>query len=111
MSIWNEGVDLPEPLYVRESPMMAGALMSLCGYLWEQPDAHEAFCRDTGAKRLPPAKSALEHLIDQATGAGDDYARDFIAWVIRTQWGEASPTPATTAPLDGSSSPGPPETP
>lgn len=76
------------PEFVRDNPVMAVAFRDFVLFLWEQPDAHQAFQKDTGTAPLREAKCGLDKMIDEATGVGRRYAEHFAEWVIKTQWGE-----------------------
>ena len=79
--------ELPKPAFV-DNPVMAGAFASFMDWIWRQDDAHAAFCEDSGMTRPSPARNALDRAIDEAAGYGKEYMGAFVAWAIRTQWGE-----------------------
>ena len=83
--------DLPQPAYVKDNPIMAGAFASFMEWIWGQDEAHAAFTAATGHHRPSPPKNGLEAAIDRATGAdarAKQYVSAFAAWAIREHWGE-----------------------
>ena len=77
----------PYPAFIRDNPVMQGAFSAFMKWIWEQDDAHKAHTAATGLARLPTPKNGLEAMIDQATGASEQYAASFVRWAIDTQWG------------------------
>jgi hypothetical protein len=55
-------------------------------WAWEQPAIRAAFTDATGIRTVG-SRSAIEKLIDEATGAATSEAAAFVEWVTRTQWG------------------------
>lgn len=72
-----------------EQFVMGSAFLGLVDYLSRQPDAVEAFKRDTGI--AVSAETPLDQMIDQATGRDRDIAVSFINWVQENHWGEDIP--------------------
>lgn len=66
--------------------IMAAAWSDFLRYAISDPDIVNAFSRDTGRK-LFAARSAMDALIDKATGRENDDIMAFMVWATRTQWG------------------------
>lgn len=90
--------DVPVPYFPVEGmtvppmglPLMEDAWKGLVRYCAGQPEAIEAFARDTGrdlSKIMP--RSPLEAIIDQATGHQSEVFVAFCDWVTETLWGVA----------------------
>lgn len=77
----------PYPAHVRGNPIMAQAFADFCAWAWDRADFHEQFTRDTGTPPLPKQESALDAMIDEATGLAQSYAEKFLPWLIEKHWG------------------------
>lgn len=73
-------------------PLMAMAWVG--GLLWagKQPEIVAAFRRDTGCQ-WSPATNPMDAMIDQATGADADFARQFAAYWNENYWGTEDGVP------------------
>lgn len=75
------------PAHIRDNPIMQIAFRDFMDWIWREDGAHEAHCKATGMAPLATG-SPIDAMIDKATGHGDAYARSFVDWAIKTQWGE-----------------------
>ena len=73
---------------------MYTAWRDFINFAWDskEPDLRAAFEAETGTSPLPPhPTSAIEKMIDAATGARDAildaYVEAFVRWATDTQWG------------------------
>jgi hypothetical protein len=73
--------------YLPDNPVMAymwvGCLHWAIGY----PDILAAFKADTGVS-LTPARTPLDRMIDEATGADKAFIEAFVPWFHANVWGD-----------------------
>lgn len=75
-------VDLMPP-----DELMRAAWVSALMWAAGNPEVQEQFVADTGIK-LVAARSAIDLMIDQATGYQEEVVLKFAAWFNRNMWGE-----------------------
>jgi len=51
-----------------------------------EPECLEAFKADTRSQWIPP-RTALDRMIDEATGAQEAFIRQFVDWFNANVWG------------------------
>lgn len=66
---------------------MAPMWASFLYWTIKQPDAIAAFEADTGVK-VGAAKTPLDRMIDDATGASEGIVKAFVDWFNENVWGE-----------------------
>lgn len=70
-------------------PLMIAPWLGCLEWAMSRTDFLEAFHEDTGNQwKRTPAKSPLERMIDEATGANLAYLRAFIQWHNENLWGD-----------------------
>lgn len=72
-----------------DDALIPGMWYSCIHWALGKPEFIEAFQKDTGNNYRPP-KSAIEKMVDEATGADKDFIREFAKWVNKNIWGEVS---------------------
>lgn len=71
---------------VPSDPLELIAWAGFINYLAGNPESVEAFRADTGCDWQPP-RTALDRMIDEATGHDLDFMRRFLVWANEL-WGE-----------------------
>ncbi len=71
-----------------DNPLMQLAFRDFVFWLWDQEVYRRLFETETKTPPLLAAKTPLEAMIDEATGANGEYVEKFVEWAIKTQWGE-----------------------
>lgn len=71
---------------MKESEFMEAAWAGFITWAFDNPEMRAQFEAETGQKYAPP-RSAIDAMIDDATGHVDDYVEAFAVWATRTHWG------------------------
>lgn len=65
---------------------MTPAWIGCMNWAIQEPEIRAAFESDTGMRYTPP-NNALDEMIDNATGYGEDYVKSFVQWANINVWG------------------------
>jgi hypothetical protein len=68
---------------------MAPAWASCLYWAIGEPKIREAFSEQTGIK-WTPARTAIDRMVDQATGADKKYMEAFVKWFNECVWGDVN---------------------
>lgn len=66
---------------------MVDAWASCMHWAIQEPTILDAFRKATG-NRWQPGTTPMDRAIDDATGAGDDFVKQFILWANEFVWGK-----------------------
>ncbi len=81
-----------------QDPVMAAAWVGSLRYVLSRDDILAAFRKQTG-NNWKPAESAIDRMIDEATGVEVDFIRAFAKWHNEHIWGEDGSKPVDVASL------------
>ena len=79
----DELIDLVPP---DTPPYMAQAYFDCLVWAIRNPDILAAFRAETG-NNWTPGKTPIERMVDDATGVGEDFVKQFIPWFNLNVWG------------------------
>jgi hypothetical protein len=65
---------------------MIPAWLGCIAWALGDPDIMAAFRAETGNQWTPPG-NAIDRMVDDATGAGEAFVRQFVGWVNEKVWG------------------------
>lgn len=81
-------------------PLMLAPWLGCLRWSLTEAEIVERFRADTGCT-FTPGKTGLEQLIDEKTGAMDDFMQKYVAWFNENVWGKEDgpePSPALKSP-------------
>lgn len=78
----------PQRIAYPDNPIMAGMWLSAIRVALDDDKFRKAFEADTGKRFMPPPRSALDAMIDKATGVNEMLADAFVDWFNDKVWGE-----------------------
>lgn len=73
--------------YMPPDPLMAGPWVACLRWALSEDKAMEAFRADTGIN-WRPARTPIDQMTDDATGAEAEFFRAFAAWFNENVWGD-----------------------
>lgn len=79
------------PEYAPTDPLMQLAWRDFISWAFDQPQIRQDFEQATGQRSLPPARTPLDLMVDDATGAHSAYAEAFIKWATEAMWDAPEP--------------------
>ena len=73
--------------YLPDKPIMAQAWVDCLRWSIKEPEILAAFQAATGCDFTPSA-TAIERMIDQATGREREFVEQYVAWFDENVWGK-----------------------